>query len=134
MKTLKLSLLALAFGLMSFNNGSTVTDPIAKTKSTSSVAWKAETIEVGEIKQNVPKNVEFEFKNTGKAAVVITNVKAACGCTATEYTKTPVKPGETAKVVATYNAAAKGAFSKTVTVTISGDEAPKVLTFKGTVI
>jgi len=66
--------------------------------------------------------------------VIITDVKAACGCTATEYTKTPVKPGETAKVVATYNAAAKGAFTKTVTVTTNAETTPKVLSFKGTVI
>ena len=37
-------------------------------------------------------------------------------------------------VKATYNAAAKGAFSKTVTVTTNVDDTPKVLSFKGTVI
>ncbi len=89
---------------------------------------------MGEIPQNKPKEVDFEFKNTGKTAVIITNVKASCGCTATDYTKTPIQPGETAKVKATYNAAAKGAFSKTVTVTTNAEDAPKVLSFKGTVI
>ncbi|RZJ65341.1 MAG: DUF1573 domain-containing protein [Flavobacterium sp.] len=134
MKTLKISLLALAFGMMSFTSTTSTGDPIVRTAAASPVVWKTETIEVGEIPQGTPKAIEFSFKNNGKTDVIITNVKAACGCTATDYTKTPIKPGETASVKATYNAAAKGAFTKTVTVTTNADEAPKVLTFKGTVI
>lgn len=134
MKTMKLSVLALALGLMSFTTNTSKVVLIEKSVATSTVIWKSELIDLGEIPQNTPKSVDFEFKNTGKTAVIITNVKAACGCTATDYTKTPIQPGQTAKVTATYNAAAKGAFSKTVTVTTSADETPKVLSFKGTVI
>jgi hypothetical protein len=134
MKVLKISILACALGLMSFTV-LPVKDLTSKIEAaTSTIAWKSETIELGEIPQNKPKAVDFEFKNTGKTAVIITNVKAACGCTATDYTKTPVQPGATAKVTATYNAANKGAFTKTVTVTTNAEEAPKVLTFKGIVI
>jgi hypothetical protein len=89
---------------------------------------------LGEIPQNKPKTIDFEFKNTGKTTVIITNVKASCGCTATDYTKTPIQAGQTAKITATYNAATKGAFTKTVTVTTSAEETPKILIFKGTVI
>lgn len=131
---MKLSVLALALGLMSFTTNTSKVVLIEKSVATSTVIWKSELIDLGEIPQNTPKSVDFEFKNTGKTAVIITNVKAACGCTATDYTKTPIQPGQTAKVTATYNAAAKGAFSKTVTVTTSADETPKVLSFKGTVI
>ena len=99
-----------------------------------SIAWKAESIDVGEIPQGKPKAIVFEFKNTGKTAVVITNVVGSCGCTATDYTKEPVLPGKSAKITATYNAANKGAFSKTVTVTTSADAKPVTLTLKGTVI
>ena len=91
-------------------------------------------VAVGQIPLNVPKEIDFEFKNTGKTAVIITNVKASCGCTATDYTKEPIQPGKSAKVTATYNAANKGAFTKTVTVTTSAETTPKVLTLKGTVI
>lgn len=133
-KTVKIAILASVFGLMSFTvlpvkNGTSKIEAAVST-----ITWKSESVDVGEIPQNKPKEVNFEFKNTGKEAVVITNVKASCGCTATDYTKTPIQPGETAKITATYNAANKGAFSKTVTVTTSAEEAPKVLSFKGTVI
>ncbi len=134
MKAIKISVVVFALGLMSF----TVLPTTSKTNKIeigiSPVSWKSEQIDLGEIPQNKPKEVDFEFKNTGKTAVIITNVKASCGCTATDYTKTPIQPGETAKVKATYNAAAKGAFSKTVTVTTNAEDAPKVLSFKGTVI
>lgn len=134
MKTVKITLLAFALGLMSFTHNAAVADPIVKVVSSSPVAWKSDAVEVGNIPQGTPKTIEFTFKNTGKSDVIITNVKPACGCTAADYTKTPIKPGETAYVKAIYNAAVKGAFSKTVTVTTNADSTPKVLTFKGTVI
>jgi len=138
MKMIKISMLALALGLMSFSAIAPVQSLVSETKisetSASTIAWKAETIDVGQIPQGTPKAIVYEFKNTGKTAVVITNVKGSCGCTATDYTKEPIQAGKSGKVTATYNAANKGAFTKTVTVTTSAETAPKILTLKGTVI
>jgi hypothetical protein len=135
MKIIKISMLALALGLMSFSAIVPVKVIATKIETTAStIAWKAETIDVGQIPQGTPKAIVYEFKNTGKTAVVITNVQGSCGCTATDYTKEPILPGKTAKVTATYNAANKGAFTKTVTVTTSAETTPKILTLKGTVI
>jgi hypothetical protein len=135
MKMIKISMLALALGLMSFSAIVPVKVIATKIETTAAtIAWKAETIDVGQIPQGTPKAIVYEFKNTGKTAVVITNVQGSCGCTATDYTKEPILPGKTAKVTATYNAANKGAFTKTVTVTTSAETTPKILTLKGTVI
>ncbi len=135
MKIIKISMLALALGLMSFSAIVPVKVIASKIEATAStIAWKAETVDVGEIPQGTPKAIVYEFKNTGKTAVVITNVQGSCGCTATDYTKEPILPGKTAKVTATYNAANKGAFTKTVTVTTNAETTPKILTLKGTVI
>ena len=134
MKTLQISVLALALGLMSFTNPAKAIEPQSISTGTSPVSWKSETIDVGQIPVGTPKAVVFEFKNTGTTAIIITNVKASCGCTATDYTKTPIQPGQTAKVTATYNAAAKGAFAKNVTVTTNAEATPKVLSIKGIVI
>lgn len=120
MNSIKMSFLALTFCLMSFT-------------SLSTVVWKSETFDVGEIPQNKPKVIIFEFKNTGKTDVIITNVQGSCGCTATDYTKEPIKAGKSGTVTATYNAANVGAFTKTVSVTTNADASPKVLTLKGTV-
>ena len=75
----------------------------------------------------------FEFTNTGQSDLIVQNVRASCGCTTPDWTKTPVKPGESGFVEATYNASGRpGAFSKTITVTTNGGE--HVLTIKGEVI
>jgi hypothetical protein len=137
MKMIKISMLALALGLMSFSAIAPVQSFTSETKvgtTASTIVWKAETIDVGQIPQGTPKAIVYEFKNTGKTSVVITNVQGSCGCTATDYTKEPILPGKTAKVTATYNAANKGGFTKTVTVTTSAETAPKILTLKGTFI
>lgn len=136
MKTIKISMLALALGLMSFSAIAPVNALTAdvKVELATTIVWKAETIDVGQIPQGTPKAIVYEFKNTGKTAVVITAVQGSCGCTATDYTKEPILPGKSAKITATYNAANKGVFSKTVTVTTSAETTPKVLTLKGIVI
>lgn len=135
MKIIKPLLLVLTLGLMSFSAIAPVETIVAKaTVFAGSITWKAETIDVGQIPLNVPKEIDFEFKNTGKTAVVITSVQGSCGCTATNYTKEPILPGKSAKITATYNAASKGAFSKTVTVVTSAETTPKVLTLKGIVL
>lgn len=134
MKTIKIFILALALGLMSFNSFSNTNVQSTNAVEKSVISWKSETIDVQEIPQSKPKVIDFEFKNIGKTAIIITNVQGSCGCTATNYTKTPIQPGETAKVTATFNAANKGPFSKTVTVTTNSGETPTVLTLKGIVI
>jgi hypothetical protein len=97
------------------------------------VSWNEMTHDFGTVKLNEPANIEFTFKNVGTTPVVIANVRSSCGCTATEYTKEPVKPGESGKVKATYNSAKVGPFTKSVTVTFDGIETPEVLTIKGNV-
>jgi hypothetical protein len=135
MKMIKISMLALTLGLMSFSAIAPVNALVSKANiAASSILWKSESIDVGQIPQNTPKPIIFEFKNTGKTAVIITNVQGSCGCTATDYTKTPIAPGKSGTVTATYNAANAGAFTKTVSVTTNAETAVKVLTIKGTVV
>lgn len=135
MKTLKITLLALTLSTvaMSFTNAEFIGNTVEKVLD-SVISWKSETISVGEIPQGTPYTIKFEFTNTTDKPVVITNVKAQCGCTATDYSKDPIKPKKTGYVNAIYNAANAGAFTKTVTVTTSDSETPKKLTFKGTVV
>jgi len=95
--------------------------------------WKSQTIDFGEIKQNVPKMVEFEITNTGAAPIIINNAIASCGCTNVDFPKEPLKPGQTAKIKTTYNAAAIGSFNKRVTVYMNATPEPQVLEIKGVV-
>lgn len=99
----------------------------------SDITWTEDVHNFGDIQKGNPASHEFTFKNTTKETILITNVKPSCGCTAANYTKTPIKPGETGSVTATFNAANPGPFSKQITVTTSDSEVKKVLTIKGKV-
>ena len=133
MKTMKFLIIAVVTTLMSFTN---LPNQVKNQNGNAlnAITWKQETIELGEIVQGTPKSVVFEFKNTSKKSVIISNVTGTCGCTATDFTKTPIEAGKTGKITATYNAANLGLFSKTVSVTTSAEQSPKILTLKGTVI
>jgi hypothetical protein len=146
MKTVKLFAFALLVSSVSFaqTKGKSVSvtpiaapvaaTPAAAPQTPSQLKWEKETHEFGTIEQGKPVSYEFTFTNTTNKDVTLTNVKASCGCTATNYTKTAIKPGEKGTVTATYNAAAGGAFHKTVTVMTSEENsAPKIITIKGTV-
>jgi hypothetical protein len=96
--------------------------------------FEKETHDFGSIAQGTPVSVDFKFKNTGGQPVVISNVQASCGCTTPEWSKTPVLPGKTAIIKAGYNAAAMGAFNKSITVTSNATNSTQVIFIKGTVM
>jgi len=102
----------------------------------SAIKWDQEMHDFGDIEKGKPATYEFSFTNTTKETILITNVRPACGCTAANYTKTPIKPGEKGMVAATFNAASGGQFQKSVTITTTenGVEAVKTLSFKGKVL
>ena len=60
----------------------------------------------------------FKFKNTGDNLLVIHQAIASCGCTVPQYSKQPIKPGESGEIVVTYNGAGKfpGHFKKSITI------------------
>ena len=77
---------------------------------------------------------EFTFKNEGNEPLILSNVKASCGCTTPSYTQKPVMPGETGTIKVHYNTNNVGGFSKTVTVTSNAVDNPRVvLRIKGNV-
>ncbi len=96
--------------------------------------WVSEVYDFGNIPQGVPAEARFEFTNTGKEPLIITDVQKTCGCTKTDWSKEPIAPGQKGWVMAEYNAANEGAFNKAITV-MSNTKTPTIkLTFKGTVV
>ena len=96
--------------------------------------WEKTTHDFGKIQQGKPVSIEFTFTNQGSSPLVISNVKGSCGCTVTQYTKEPIAPGKAGNVKATYNAAAMGAFNKSVRVTANVEGGTETLFIKGEVV
>ena len=54
----------------------------------------------------------FEFKNTGKAPLVISGASSSCGCTVPSWPKDPIAPGATGKIEVKYDTNRVGAIAK----------------------
>ena len=73
----------------------------------------------GEIKEENGKVTgRFEFTNVGDSNLILVNVRPGCGCTAADYTKTPIKPNEKGFIDATYDPYNRqaGGFTKNIRV------------------
>jgi len=83
------------------------------------IKFDSTTIDFGNIKEDDGKvSGRFEFTNIGNQDLLLTGVKPGCGCTAADYTKTPVAPGEKGYILATYNPYSRpGSFNKNIKVT-----------------
>jgi len=89
----------------------------------------------GKVIQGEVVTFSFKFKNTGKSDLVIANISAACGCTAGEYPKTPVKPGEEEVIEVSFDSSGRQGFqNKTLTVAANTQPSNTVLTIKAQVI
>lgn len=98
-----------------------------------SIIFESTVHDYGTIVQASDGSCQFVFKNKGKAPIVLNEVKASCGCTVPEWTRTPVAPGETGTIKVTYNTNNVGAFTKSITVNSNAVNNPLVLIIKGTV-
>ena len=77
----------------------------------------------------------FEFTNEGMVPLVLSNVRASCGCTTPKWPHEPIEPGQVGQITVTYNPNGRpGRFQKTITVTSNATEASKKLYIKGEVI
>src|SRR5450631_150803 len=93
-----------------------------------------ETYDLGKVKQNVPATATFVVTNIGKADLLIDQANPTCGCTISDYTKSPIAPGKTGVIHATYNAANLGHIDKTLTLKFAGADDIKFIKLTGDVL
>lgn len=96
--------------------------------------FESEVIDYGDVAVNSDGNRVFKFKNVGKSPLIITQVKASCGCTVPSKPEAPVMPGETGEIKVRYATNRVGPFSKSITITSNAFEDTKVLRIKGRVV
>ena len=106
----------------------------AQIKSDDIAKIKEETLNLGKIPQSVPAVSTFIVTNVGKTDLIIESANPTCGCTVGDYTKSPIKPGQTGTITATFNAANVGPIDKHMIVKFAGAEDTKSIGFKGEVL
>ncbi|MDI1256071.1 MAG: DUF1573 domain-containing protein [Flavobacterium sp.] len=98
---------------------------------------KDNTIDYGTVSKETDSGIRsFEFKNTGDAPLIITNVKSTCGCTVPSKPDAPIAPGKTGKIDVKYNMNT-GTIRKTITVesnAVNYEDGIIALKIKGEVI
>lgn len=105
----------------------------AQTATQAEFKFNEEKHDFGKIPSGTPVTTVFTYTNVGVEPLILTEVKPTCGCTIADYTKTPVKKGETGKITITYNAAVVGPFTKTIVVTSNAKTPQKYLNIIGEV-
>ncbi|MFM6936462.1 MAG: DUF1573 domain-containing protein [Aquirufa sp.] len=98
------------------------------------IKFKSEKHDFGKIVEGTQATYSFEFTNTGKTPVVISNVQPSCGCTTPDWTREPIMPGKTVKVTASDNSPGRpGNVNKSSTGVNNGEVQQIQLFIQGTV-
>jgi uncharacterized protein DUF1573 len=99
-------------------------------------AFDTASFDFGRITQGTSVEHSYRFTNAGGSDLLITDVRASCGCTvAKDWPKHPVKPGESAAITVTFNSEGRsGLIEKVVTVVANTKQASTPLFLRGEVV
>jgi hypothetical protein len=101
------------------------------------IEWLDSVANFGTVIEGKKVEVKFRFKNTGSKPLLLTEVRAGCGCTTPDYTKEPVAPGKEGWVTGVFNSDnQQGQVHKYIMVRSNARNCPMMgqrLTFTGTV-
>ena len=98
---------------------------------TTEVSVNQTVIDFGRFPKEEKQERSFVLTNTGKGLLVVHDVVTSCGCTKVEFSKQPVRPGETLELKVIYEAEEAGYFNKTVTVYCNVENSPLRLKVRG---
>ena len=121
----------LLFSLMAFTFATAI---FAQKKAADVAKLSTETFDFGKIKQSVPAVATFIVTNISSEPLIIEQANPTCGCTISDYTKSPIAPGKTGYIKATYNASSLGGIHKTLTVKFAGVDEIKQINLAGEVM
>lgn len=81
------------------------------------IAFQEDQFDFGDIHQGDKVEHIFNFENTGDEPLIITNVQTTCGCTAPDWPRDPVLPGQESSIKVVFNSTGKiGRQTKVITI------------------
>lgn len=129
-----------ATGASSVSGGATSLSQAAQSSGTvqpaessgpvTSIKFDNSTHDFGTLATGEKAQYKYEFTNTGKEPLIISNVKASCGCTAPSYSREPIAPGKRGFIDVEYSATGSGDVSKSVTITANTEPANTIIYLK----
>jgi hypothetical protein len=90
----------------------------AELKNRTSITFEKLIHDFGKVKPETDNRYKFKFTNTGKNPLIISDVKASCGCTTPYKPEKPILPGKSDYIDVNFHpkASQSGDISKTITV------------------
>lgn len=103
-------------------------------KNSAEIKFEVESFDFGTIKQGDKVTYDFNFVNSGKEPLIISNATGTCGCTVPQWPKEPIAKGGKGTIHVEFNSAGKiGMQDKTVTISSNAKSSQVVLHLKGNV-
>ncbi|MDY3351762.1 DUF1573 domain-containing protein [Riemerella anatipestifer] len=103
--------------------------------SAQTISFDKTTVDYGKVEKGSEGHRYFTVTNTGDKPLVISNVKASCGCTTPEWDKTPILPGKSSKIKVGYNTNLVNPFKKLIEVFSNDPKASRsVIWIQGEVV
>ena len=133
--TLGIALAVFSVNAQDKKPAATTTVPAASATPVSNADIKFEKLvhDYGTIKQGGNGDCEFEYTNTVKEPLIISNCQGSCGCTVPSCPKEPILPGKKGVIKVHYDTKRVGAISKSVTVNSNAKSGTITLQIKGNV-
>jgi hypothetical protein len=120
---MKSILFSLTFCLLGFFHAFGQKEPVQKPLSNANIQFAEKQHDFGDVKQGETVSYKFKFSNSGTEPLVILNVQTTCGCTAPDWPKSPIPPGESSEIVVNFNTTKKvGRQNKIITVYTNGQK------------
>lgn len=96
--------------------------------SVTSMKIDKEIHDFGKVKEGVENHCTFTITNTGTKPLVLSDVKASCGCTTPSKPEGPIAPGKSDKIEVGFKPNGKGVSEKTITITANTE--PRITVVK----
>ncbi len=123
----------LAFVLVFFGVATAIAQE-KKTEDGPKLEFEYTEYDFGELEEGPKAKISFKFTNTGNKPLILSDVKASCGCTTPYWPKEPIMPGKSETITAEYNTQGRpGPFNKAITITSNTDGGSKMIFIKGNV-
>lgn len=108
------------------------TQVLRDTANYTKIQWLDSTfLDLGKVKEGQVVEVSYKFKNIGNKPLIVTSVRASCGCTVPEKPEEPFAPGQQGVIKAKFDSKGKqGTNQKEVYVTANTNPIEHVLTFR----
>ena len=110
-------------------------DGSQKALSKADILFREKVFDFGDLTQGEKVSKKFTFRNVGTEPLMILNVQTTCGCTASDWPRQPIAPGDSSQLLVTFNSAKKsGRINKVITVFTNGQRPEEKLKVTGNVL